>query len=219
VFIGVVVADSTHAPIPLAEVALPDLNKSETTNSLGEFRISGIPAGEHRVSVRRIGYGAADTRLAFNGMETIERRVVLGRAITLEPVKVTATAYDKMRLSFDENMRVGLGHFMTRDQIAKYDGMELATVLSTLPTTGVASARGRSWVTSRRRPAPLCPPLSNPRGAECLRNHGFYVPDTAEMQLGMPIDCWALVLWTVCCRMARSNRPSRSISSGSRRSA
>ena len=193
VFMGVVVADSTHAPIPLAEVALPDLNKSETTNSLGEFRISGIPAGEHRVSVRRIGYGAADTRLAFNGMETIERRVVLGRAITLEPVKVTATAYDKMRLSFDENMRVGLGHFMTRDQIAKYDGMELATVLSTLPTTGVASARGRSWVTSRRRPAPLCPPLSNPRGAECLRNHGFYVPDTAEMQLGMPIDCWALV--------------------------
>ena len=193
VFTGVVVADSTHAPIPLAEVALPELNKSETTNSRGEFRITGIPAGEHRVSVRRIGYGAADARLAFNGTETVERRVVLGRAITLEPVKVTATASDKMRASFDENMRVGLGHFMTRDQIAKYDGMELATVLSTIPTTGVANGRGRSWVTSRRRPPALCPPASTPQGVVCLQNHGFYVPDTAEMQQGMPIECWALV--------------------------
>jgi hypothetical protein len=191
VFIGVVVADSTHTPIPLAEVALPELNKSETTNSRGEFRISGIPAGEHRVSVRRIGYGAADTRLAFNGMETVERRVLLGRAITLEAVKVTATAYDKMRQSFDENMRVGLGHFMTRDQIAKYDGMETATVLSTLLTTGVANGNGHSWITSRHRPAPLCP--GNPPSDACLQQRGFYIPSYFEQMQGMPRECWAHV--------------------------
>lgn len=191
VFVGVVVADSTHAPIPLAEVALPELNKSETTNSRGEFRITGIPAGEHRVSVRRIGYGAADTRLTFNGRETIERRVVLGRAITLEAVQVTATAYDKLRRSFDDNMRVGLGHFMTRDQIAKYDGMELATVLSNLPSTGVANGNGHSWVTSRRRPAPLCP--GNPPSDACLQAHGFYIPSYFEQMQGMPRECWAHV--------------------------
>jgi len=191
VFTGVVVADSTHAPIPLAEVALPDLNKSETTNSRGEFRITGIPAGEHRVSVRRIGYGAADTRLAFTGTGTVERRVVLGRAITLEAVQVTATAYDKLRRSFDDNMRVGLGHFMTRDQIAKYDGMELATVLSTLPTTGVANGNGHSWVTSRRRPLPPCP--GNPPSDGCLQQHGFYIPSYFERMQGMPKECWAHV--------------------------
>jgi len=30
VFTGIVVADSTQMPIPLAEVALPELNKSDT---------------------------------------------------------------------------------------------------------------------------------------------------------------------------------------------
>ena len=190
VFIGVVVADSTHTPIPLAEVALPELNKSETTNSRGEFRISGIPAGEHRVSVRRIGYGAADTRLAFNGMETVERRVVLGRAITLEAVKVTATAYDKMRQSFDDNKRIGLGRFMTRDEIQKYDGMELATVLSTIPSTGIAYGRGHNWLSSRLRPRdPLCNiPTNCGRAA-----YGFHVPDAFEAGQGMIIECWSLV--------------------------
>jgi hypothetical protein len=193
VFAGVVVADSTHAPIPLAEVALPELNKSETTNRRGEFRITGIPAGEHRVSVRRIGYGAADTRLTFNGNETLERRVVLGRAITLEPVRVTATAYDKLRQSFDEHVRTGLGHFMTRDQVAKFDGMETATLLSTVSTTGVANGNGHNWVTSRRRPPPPCPPVTSKDGPACLRANGFYVPDTMEQQQGMPIECWSLV--------------------------
>jgi len=190
VFTGVVVADSTHTPIPLAEVAFPELNKSETTNSHGEFRISGIPAGEYRISVRRIGYGAADAKLAFKGNETVERRVVLGRAVTLEPVKVVATARDMMRASFDENKAVGLGHFMTRDQIEKYDGMELATLLSTISSTAIAYGKAHNWISSRRRPPP---PLCLLDYLACMRAHGFHIPDEFEGQQGLPIECWALV--------------------------
>lgn len=190
VFTGIVVADSTHTPIPLAEVALPDLNKSETTNSRGEFRISGIPAGEYRVSVRRIGYGAADTKLAFKDNETVERRVVLGRAVTLEPVKVIATASDRMRASFDDNKRMGMGHFMTRDQIQKYDGMELATVLSTIPSTELGYGRGHNWLSSRLHPRdPLCG-MAPKCGREEL---GFHRPDAFEAAQGMSVECWSLV--------------------------
>ena len=181
VFAGIVVADSTHAPIALAEVALPELNKSETTNARGEFRVTGIPAGEYRISVRRVGYGAADTKLSFNGTETIERRVVLGRAITLEAVQVTATAYDKLRQSFDENKRIGLGHFMTRDEIQKFDGMQLATVLQQMPTTGVATGNGHSWIASR---------LPHPS----ISGRGVYFPTAMEKMQGMPSGvCWAHV--------------------------
>jgi hypothetical protein len=190
VFTGIVVADSTHVPIPLAEVALPELNKSETTNSRGEFRISGIPSGEYRVSVRRIGFGAADTRLAFRDNETVERRVVLGRAVTLEPVKVTATASDRMRASFDDHRRIGIGHFMMREEIQKYDGMEFATLLSTIPTTGIAYGRAHNWVTSRLRPPP---PLCLYQRAACLRAHGFYLGDGYGDDAGLPVECWSLV--------------------------
>ena len=32
-----------------------------------------------------------------------------------------------------------------------------------------------------------------PGAVECLKNHGFYVPDRAEANQGMPIACYALV--------------------------
>jgi len=131
--------------------------------------------------VRRIGFGAADTKLAFNGTETVERRVVLGRAVTLETVQVTATAHDKLRQSFDENKRIGLGHFMTRDEIQKFDGLQLASVLQQIPSTGVATGNGHSWIASR---------LPHPS----LSGRGIYLPSYIEKMQGMPSGvCWAHV--------------------------
>jgi hypothetical protein len=174
-FIGVVVSDSTHLPLGAAEVALPDLGKSVFTNASGEFRIVGIPAGEHRVMVRKIGFGAADTRLAFGGKETVERRVVLGRVVTLEPVVVTAS--ERVRQSFDENRRIGLGHFLTREDIAKYDGMDMSSALQQVPTVGLADGHGHVWVTSRRHPFTA----------------QVYEPSYIERMQGMPRECWAQV--------------------------
>jgi hypothetical protein len=174
-FIGVVVSDSTHLPLGAAEVALPDVGKSVFTNASGEFRIVGIPAGEHRVMVRKIGFGAADTRLAFGGKETVERRVVLGRVVTLEPVVVTAS--ERVRQSFDENRRIGLGHFLTREDIAKYDGMDMSSALQQVPTVGLADGHGHVWVTSRRHPFTA----------------QVYEPSYIERMQGMPRECWAQV--------------------------
>jgi hypothetical protein len=199
VFTGIVIADSTRAPIVGAEVALPDLGKSAMSDARGEFRITGIPAGEQRVVVRRLGYGAADTRLKFEGHETVERRVVLGRAVMLEPVTVSDRAIARSLESFEENRRVGLGHFLTRAEIAKYDGMTLRTVLQQIPDVRMVNGRTESaWVTSRRAPAALCPTPpprdpTRPLRPGCLENHGYYVPFTYEAAQGMVPACYALV--------------------------
>jgi hypothetical protein len=189
-FIGVVVADSTHAPVAGADVSLPELGKSALTDSSGTFRIAGIPAGEHRVSIRRMGYGAADTRLAFTGYETVERRVVLGRAVILEPVAVTARATERTMPGFEDNRRVGLGHFLTRAELEKYTGMKLVTALEQL--SDLATLRGPGgelWVTSRRAPPAVCPP----KDSRCLESHGIYVPDPKELARGAQIACYAHV--------------------------
>jgi hypothetical protein len=189
-FIGIVVTDSSHEPIAGAEIALPDAGKSAVTDSHGVFKISGIAAGEHQILVRRIGYGAADTKLTFNGHETVERRVVLGRAVRLETVTVSEKATERAMASFEENRRLGLGHFVTRAELEKYTGMKLASVLQQLPQLDMRRGRAeQAWVSSRHVRPPLCPPTS----VECLRNHGFYVPDAADATEGMPIACYALV--------------------------
>jgi hypothetical protein len=138
-----------------------------------------------------MGYGAADTRLMFTGFETVERRVVLGRAVTLEAVTVTAQFNDREMPGFEDNRRVGLGHFLTRVDLEKYTGMKLGTVLDQL--SDVATLRGRGsqlWVASRRQPPVACPPKG---GATCAQSHGYYVPDSGERTQGMPVVCYAQV--------------------------
>ncbi|MGE5732901.1 MAG: carboxypeptidase regulatory-like domain-containing protein, partial [Gemmatimonas sp.] len=200
VFTGIVVADSTRAPIAGAEVSLPDLGKSVMTDARGAFRLAGIPAGEQRVVVRRLGYGAADARVAFQNNETVERRVVLGRAVILEPVTVSASPFERAMASFDDNKRVGLGHFMTRADIAKYDGMKLSGVLAQIPGVELVEGRGAgAWVTSRRAPRPLCPPgqVGTPDAptvaGRCLMSHGYYIPYRDEADRGVKIACYAQV--------------------------
>ena len=201
VFTGIVITDSSRAPIAAAEVALPELGKDVLTDALGEFRLIGIPAGEHRVRVRRMGYGAADARVMFGPGETVERRIVLGRAVTLEPVTVSERAIDRTMASFEENRHVGLGHFLTRAELAKYTGMKLTGILAQIPGLDLinGSTTG-TWVTSRRGPAALCPP--GPTGSppdhltptgRCLESHGYYVPDDEEARRGVAVACYALV--------------------------
>jgi len=196
-FIGTVVSDSSHLPVVGAEVSLPELGKSAITDSGGEFRIAGVASGEQRVVVRRIGYGAADTKLAFSGFEPVERRIVLGRAITLEAVTVTAQYSDRAMPGFEDNKRVGLGKFMTRAEIAKFDGMTMTSALSQFASLGlIGGMKGNIWATSRLSPVAACLPGSPGTHdaltvtGVCLVSHGYYIPEKGE---SAPIACYSLV--------------------------
>lgn len=148
-FSGVVLDDSTRRPIANAEVALPGLSRSALTNDQGRFRLADIAPGDHQVVVRRIGYGALDTRIGFVASRTLERRVILSRFTTLESVIVTA---ERAGLpDFEDNRRMGLGHFMTRADLAQQKGRRLSDVIAQARGVRIVSGIGsRAWVTTSR---------------------------------------------------------------------
>jgi Carboxypeptidase regulatory-like domain/CarboxypepD_reg-like domain len=151
-FVGTV-TDSAGRPVITADVSLPGLSKSTATDAGGAFRIDGVPAGTQHVLVRRLGYRAIDTSLVFSADRTVQRRFELVRAVTLDSVIVTESAVDNRMWSFDENRRVGLGHFLTRAELAKLEGgLSTAAILESIPGLGVARSKvgNRSWVTSSR---------------------------------------------------------------------
>ena len=135
IFSGVVLRDSTEQPIASAEVVFPELKKSQLTSDRGLFRLRDLPAGTHRVIVRRMGYGPVDTVIALQAGETMERRIVLARVTALSEVVVTASAGppDPMMRQFEENRRVGLGHFLTRDDLERIGNGPLEQALAQLP--------------------------------------------------------------------------------------
>jgi hypothetical protein len=92
--------------------------------------------------------------------------------------------------SFDEHKRTGLGRFMERAEIAKYDGMTMASVLQNVSGADVASSRSAAYVMSRRAP----PPNPGCKTSACLANEGYYVATKAELEYGTPaVGCYSLV--------------------------
>lgn len=192
---GVVMIDSTQQPLVGVEVTLTDIARSTLTNERGAFRLEGIPAGEHTLSLRHVGYAAQTSTITFRAGETIDRKIYLAKAVTLDSVRVNARAIDPIMRDFEEHKRVGLGHFLTRADLAKVDNVKLSSVLESISGLGVVHGRnGQGWVQSRRKPPVMdCP--SRPRGTSDPPpgTGSCYVPDRIEMGTGMAMGCYAQV--------------------------
>lgn len=56
---GRVIDATTSAPVSRATVVLDNLRRQATTDESGAYRMTDIPAGEHTIEVRRLGYAPA----------------------------------------------------------------------------------------------------------------------------------------------------------------
>ena len=164
-FTGTVLSDVDGRPIADAQVLLPDLPRTAFTDETGSFRISNIPAGSHKVVVRRLGLRQIEMTLTFAANRTFDRRLLLSRVVTLDTVAVRATAEIR---SFEEHRHVGLGKFWTRDTLAQMEGRRLSEVLSSTPGLEVVRGWGiAAWISTSRGgrggfdPARNCFPLEN----------------------------------------------------------
>lgn len=204
-FVGTVV-DSARRPLGNAEVSLPGMGLSKTTNDKGAFRIEGVSAGIHRVTVKHIGYGQLDTTMIFSENQGVEWVVTLGRITKLDSVVVTAPS-DPLLVEFAENRKRGFGRFLTREQLARQEGTSLPTVMRSLSGVDIMRTNlGMNYITSKRAPITRCqiraasgPTRESALAAqeatdECLRRERvFYVPDETEKRMGVRRACFPQV--------------------------
>jgi hypothetical protein len=178
VFAGTVLADSNARILSGAEVALPDLGKTVVTDEQGRFRLGDIRPGTHRVFVRRLGYVPLDTAITFRANQSVDRRIVLRHVVTLDSVNVLAER-PNLPSSFEENRRVGLGQFITRDSLARQEERRLSDILRQLRGPDVEQGTGgRAWLLSSRSPASLSGTniysASKPELMQGMRKEGCY---------------------------------------------
>ena len=107
---GRVLAEPERRPIANATVTAPGLDIRTVTDSLGRFRLSTIPHGEHVVVTSALGFRPDSTRTAFDGDETLVSDVVLKPAVKeLPTVAVREKADTPVRrgkmAAFDERNR------------------------------------------------------------------------------------------------------------------
>lgn len=95
---GTVVDGQDLSPVGGAQVFLPEADLGTLTDDDGSFRITGVPAGQHTVRVRLLGYRPADQTVDVpaGGTATVDFRLQV-TAVSLEEVVVTATGEQRNR--------------------------------------------------------------------------------------------------------------------------
>jgi outer membrane cobalamin receptor len=92
IVMGKVVDAKTKVPLAGAKVSLDDVRKFVVTGRDGTFHLVGVPAGNHVVHVRLIGYGKMSKSAIVADGETVMMDVALSASVNaLEQVVVTGT--------------------------------------------------------------------------------------------------------------------------------
>ncbi len=194
-FRGVVQTDSTFRPIAGAEVLLPDYSLSTRTDVNGAFVLAEVPPGVHKVMVRQIGYASLSTTLSFESNEEQSRRLILLPLNVLDSVVVVATRADRALLDFEENRKIGLGHFLTRSDLARIESLSMSSALAMVPGLGLARGRSNAYIMSTH----YVIPISGARDCAGAGGGGggggstLYAPNMTERLQGIVCGCYSQV--------------------------
>lgn len=187
---GTVVAFRTSVPMSDVELGFSGLSLTARSDSLGRFTFPAVPAGTHVLTARRIGYQAFEMDLRVGAASPAPLRVVLLPLPQVDSVRVVATPLTNQMLEFEENRRVGLGRFLVREQLMRYDGMKLGSALPQLPAVSLVRSGQRSLLVSRR--SYVRGSCRSP-GQGSVPGQPKYTPTLYEANRGVVCTCYAHV--------------------------
>ncbi len=133
-FLGAVYVQGTSTPIAGATVAFETLGLTTTTDADGHFRLTGIRPGNQIVTIKKIGFVALKSMMAFRSDDSVDTNLMLVRtqaAQTLAAVTVEERSIKEWKLQeFEDRRKLGFGRFITRDLIDKNQGRLLTDLLA-----------------------------------------------------------------------------------------
>ena len=154
--VGVVLRDSSEAPLANAEVLLKSPNRSTRTDSAGSFTFRDLKPGRHSITVRLIGYESLGTDFQLKPGETVEPEFILRQSVTkLKAVDVKAAAakgpWSTKLQEFEERRAMGVGRFLTADFFEKQEGAPMSSFLAReVPGLKFITNNGHRWMASTR---------------------------------------------------------------------
>ena len=156
-----IIADSAGVPISGAEVTVKGTGASAITGDHGEFRITGLIAGNTIVKARRLGFRADSVSILAVDAAAPPVTLRLSRvAAQLAPVLVKSRRIEyRGRLAgyYDRLDRRTGGYFITRSDIDKQNPRTLSQLLQSAP--GMSQFRGRTGLAGVRMRGRQCWPL------------------------------------------------------------
>jgi len=101
------VTDTDGEPLPGVQVVDPALQRGTTTEADGQYRLAGLPTGNHTLEFRFVGYQTTVREVTLDAGETMTVDVSLGtRVLETDGVTVTGTARARSTLTTPQSVDV-----------------------------------------------------------------------------------------------------------------
>lgn len=182
------VLDAAGRPVMGARVSVDGAGTSALSDSAGAFAIGRVPAGSWVVAARRVGFHPGEVTVHLLPERTERITFMLDPAATeLAPVVVTKDASAGLeRVGFAARQRLGMGRYLTSDQIAARRPIRTTQLLETIPGIRVVSnGRGGYSLRSTR----------DSNGCVSVYIDGFHSPQSSagDLDMSLPPDQIAAV--------------------------
>jgi hypothetical protein len=110
-----------------------------TTGDNGRFRILGLRAGNYVLTVHHIGYVPVAVAMGVVETDTLRPAFALQRiARVLDTMVVTERSLTQRLTEFEGRRKLGLGHFITAEEIDKRNSVYVADIIRVVPSVGIA---------------------------------------------------------------------------------
>lgn len=146
--VGRVVDETQMRSIPEVQISIAALSRTTFTDSTGAFRLDSLPSDRQIVVARKIGYEPTTIAIAFGDSSALEHTIILKPVAILDAVAVRETPWLS---EFEENRRLGLGKFLTPEDVEKLNGNSIASRISEFPNVALIRPRGNTAFLLARR--------------------------------------------------------------------
>ena len=137
-----VVSDTNLVPLHAAFVSILGTAVRVGTGPNGRFRITRLPAGEYLLVVKRVGYRPVSSVIDVSASDTLRVSYTLAEVpkevTTLGPVVVTEPSNSERLAGFDARRKLGVGSFLTLDQINKANTVYTTELMRKFPSVNVS---------------------------------------------------------------------------------
>ena len=138
----------TKQPIQFARVEFPALGLTTHSGADGRYQLPQMAVGSHTLTVRQLGYGPLDATINIERNTLTEHNIFLTKVQSLDSVVIEATM---AMHSFEEHRAVGIGRFLTRDDLAKREQRSLSAVFQDFSGAAIMSGTGTNAFVARAR--------------------------------------------------------------------
>jgi Carboxypeptidase regulatory-like domain/TonB-dependent Receptor Plug Domain len=158
------VRDSTGAAIPDVEIVILSASIRLRSDSSGGFRLAALPAGNHEIRFRRVGFGPQTVQATVGADRVDSVAIVLQHvAVELPGMTVESQARERLLSDFYHRRDQGHGHYVTRAQIEERRPAFLTDMMRLIPGVRIVQNRGTSGGSLRfgraiMSPGRDCPP-------------------------------------------------------------